>query len=59
MQTRFDMIDRAVAAAKEMDAQTETFREMRESVIGAIKEKEEQASEGEATEEESTEEDED
>ncbi len=59
MQTRFDMIDRAVAAAKEMDAQTETFREMRESVIGAIKEKEEQASEGEATEEESAEEDED
>ena len=59
MQTRFDMIDRAVAAAKEMDAQTETFREMRESVIGAIKEKEEQTSEGEAAEEESAEEDED
>ena len=58
MQTRFEMIDRAVAASKEMAAQTDTFREMRESVIVAIKEKEEQASEEEAAEEESAEEDE-
>ncbi len=58
MQTRFEMIDRAVAASKEMAAQTDTFREMRESVIVAIKEKEEQASEEEAAEEKSAEEDE-
>ena len=47
------MIDRAVAAAKELAAQTDTFREMRESVIEAIKDKEEEkADEEEAAEEE-------
>jgi len=51
MQTRYDMIDRAVAAAKELAAQTDTFREMRESVIEAIKEKEEEVPEEETTEE--------
>jgi len=51
MQTRYDMIDRAVAAAKELAAQTDTFREMRESVIEAIKEKEEEAPEEETAEE--------
>ena len=51
MQTRYDMIDRAVAAAKEFAAQTDTFREMRESVIEAIKEKEEEAPEEETAEE--------
>jgi chromosome segregation ATPase len=51
--TRYDMIDRAVAAAKELAAQTDTFREMRESVIEAIKDKEEEkADEEEAAEEE-------
>ena len=51
MQTRYDMIDRAVAAAKELAAQTDTFREMRESVIEAIKEKEEEVPEEETAEE--------
>ena len=51
MQTRYDMIDRAVAAAKELAAQTDTFREMRESVIEAIKEKEEEAPEEETADE--------
>jgi chromosome segregation ATPase len=53
IQTRYDMIDRAVAAAKELAAQTDTFREMRESVIEAIKDKEEEkADEEEVAEEE-------
>jgi len=47
IQTRYDMIDRAVAAAKELTAQTDTFRAMRESVIDAIKEKEEEKSDEE------------
>tara|TARA_B100000586_G_scaffold252175_1_gene211928 strand:- start:42 stop:671 length:630 start_codon:yes stop_codon:yes gene_type:complete len=53
IQTRYDMIDRAIVAAKELAAQTDTFREMRESVIEAIKDKEEEkADEEEAAEEE-------
>jgi len=45
IQTRYDMIDRAVAAAKEMTSKSDTFREQRESVIEAIKEKEEDKAE--------------
>jgi len=45
IQTRYDMIDRAVAAAKEMTSKSDTFREQRESVIEAIKEKEEDKTE--------------
>jgi|TARA_B100000959_G_scaffold251521_1_gene280905 predicted nucleic acid-binding Zn-ribbon protein len=51
IETRIIMIDRAVTAAKELADQEDTFREMRESVIDAIKDKEEEAPEEEAVEE--------
>ena len=55
IQTRYDMIDRAVAAAKEMTSKSDTFREQRESVIEAIKEKEEDKAEDSGTPESSEE----
>jgi len=45
IQLRYEMIDRAIAAAKEIAAKSETFREQRESVIGAIKGRDEETSE--------------
>ena len=45
IQLRYEMIDRAIAAAKEIAAKSDTFREQREAVIDAIKERDDEASE--------------
>ncbi len=42
IQLRYEMIDRAIAAAKEIAAKSDTFREQREAVIDAIKERDDE-----------------
>jgi len=45
IQLRYEMIDRAISAAKEIAAKSDTFREQREAVIDAIKERDDETSE--------------